>query len=207
MVGRQKNRKPLDYVKPYNNIKCAWNDLQGMKRAYRYYRDKRDTLKKELQEKGLWESMPEEYRFEMYSLRIMMGILEAKITKCTAIYKKLQKEESRRQTEEKLKNIERRARLRDKAYDEHFTSPYQEIDPVTGVKFNVTKEHYEQMMEAMKKKDFPHTQTKDQDEIIQKIKKASDMIARQSHPRSRGIRKELLDKIQRLDEINRLGGQ
>ena len=199
MIRRQKNRKPLDYVKPYYNIEAARNDLQGMKRAYRYYRDKRDTLKAELLELGLWNNMPEDYRFEMYALRTMMGILEAKITKATGIYKKLQKEESARQTDEKLKNIKKLEKQRDKEYDEHFTSPYQEVDK-DGIKYNVTKEHYELIQEAIKQ-DCPYCRIpKDRQKIMQKIREASKEIAKKSSYRTRVFREVLLEEVKKNNE-------
>ena len=102
MIRRQKQRRDIDYVKPYKNSEHARKDLEGMKDAFRYYKNKKEMLKKELQENGLWTNMPKDYRYEMYALRTMLGILDVKITKCTAAYKKLQREESLEQRRIKL---------------------------------------------------------------------------------------------------------
>ena len=103
MIRRQKNRRDIDYVKPYKNSEHARKDLEGMKDAYRYYRNKKERLKKELQENGLWTDMPKDYRYEMYALRTMLGILDVKITKCTGVFKKLQKEESLEQRRQQIR--------------------------------------------------------------------------------------------------------
>lgn len=126
MMRILKDRKSIDYVKPYTTSAWAKYDLDKMKEAFRYYRDKKDRLKNELKEKSLWEDMPADYRFEMYALRTMLGILQVKITKCTAAYKKLQREESVRQVMEKIKQREKeeKKRMREekkakqKAYEE-----------------------------------------------------------------------------------------
>ena len=126
MMRILKDRKSIDYVKPYTTSAWAKYDLDKMKEAFRYYRDKKDRLKNELKEKGLWENMPADYRFEMYALRTMLGILQVKITKCTAVFKKLQREESVRQVMEKIKQREKeeKKRMREekkakqKAYEE-----------------------------------------------------------------------------------------
>ena len=126
MMRILKDRKDIDYVKPYTTSAWAKHDLDKMKEAFRYYRDKKDRLKNELKEKGLWEDMPVDYRYEMYALRTMLGILQVKITKCTAVFKKLQREESVRQVMEKIKQREKeeKKRMREekkakqKAYEE-----------------------------------------------------------------------------------------
>ena len=126
MMRILKDRKSIDYVKPYTTSAWAKYDLDKMKEAFRYYRDKKDRLKNELKEKGLWEDMPKDYRYEMYALRTMLGILQVKITKCTAVFKKLQREESVRQVMEKIKQREKeeKKRMREekkakqKAYEE-----------------------------------------------------------------------------------------
>ena len=194
MIRRQKNRRPIDYVKPYDNIEQVRNDLHGMKRAHHYYKEKREALKTELQEKGLWSDMPEEYRFEMYALRTMMGILEVKITKTTAAFKKLQREESQRQMEEKLKNIEKRA----KNEPDKFTSPYQEVDK-DGIKYNVTKEHYDLIQEGIKRK-VPYFSIKDRKQIMQKIKDASKEISKRpvcKTCKTKEFRENLLDEVKK----------
>ena len=129
MMRILKDRKSIDYVKPYTTSAWAKHDLDKMKEAFRYYRDKKDRLKNELKEKGLWEDMPKDYRYEMYALRTMLGILQVKITKCTAVFKKLQREESVRQVMEKIKQREKeeKKRMREekkakqKAYEEEVT--------------------------------------------------------------------------------------
>ena len=119
MIRRQKDRRDIDYVKPYKNSEHARKDLEGMKDAFRYYKNKKEMLKKELQENGLWTDMPKDYRYEMYALRTMLGILDVKITKGTAAYKKLQREESweqmRQQIREKAKEDRKRRREEEKA--------------------------------------------------------------------------------------------
>ena len=79
MMRIMRERNGIDYVKPYTNSAWAKHDLDKMKEAFRYYRDKKERMKKELKEKGLWENMPEDYRLEMYALRTMLGILQVKI--------------------------------------------------------------------------------------------------------------------------------
>ena len=103
MMRIMRERNGIDYVKPYTNSAWAKHDLDKMKEAFRYYRDKKERMKKELKEKGLWENMPEDYRLEMYALRTMLGILQVKITKCTGVFKKLQKEESLEQRRQQIR--------------------------------------------------------------------------------------------------------
>ena len=97
MMRILKDRKDIDYVKPYTTSAWAKHDLDKMKEAFRYYRDKKD-------------------RFEMYALRTMLGILQVKITKCTSAYKKLQREESLVQEQERLKQLEKEYRKRSREY-------------------------------------------------------------------------------------------
>ena len=44
MIRRQKDRKDIDYVKPYKNSEHARKDLEGMKDAFRYYKNKKEML-------------------------------------------------------------------------------------------------------------------------------------------------------------------
>ena len=102
--NKQRNKKkPIEYVRHYKSSKHAKKGLDGLKDIFIYYMNKRKMLKKELKEKGLWNDMPQNYRYEMYALRTMLGILQVKITKCTIAYKKLQREES---IERRMKEIE-----------------------------------------------------------------------------------------------------
>ena len=126
MMRILKDRKDIDYVKPYTTSAWAKYDLDKMKEAFRYYRDKKERLKNELKEKGLWEDMPADYRFEMYALRTMLGILQVKITKCTAVFKKLQREESLKQEEERLKQLEKEERKRTREYKKQQQMTYEE---------------------------------------------------------------------------------
>ena len=126
MIKGQRNRREIDYVKPYTTSAWAKHDLDKMKDAFRYYRDKKERLKNELKEKGLWEDMPEDYKFEMYALRTMLGILQVKITKCTAVYKKLQAEESVRQVMEKIKQREKEEKKRMKEEKKAKQKAYEE---------------------------------------------------------------------------------
>lgn len=129
MMRILKDRNSIDYVKPYTTSAWAKYDLDKMKEAFRYYRDKKERLKNELKEKGLWEDMPKDYRYEMYALRTMLGILQVKITKCTGVFKKLQKEESLEQRRQQImkKIMEDRKRIKEeenkrlKAYEEEVT--------------------------------------------------------------------------------------
>ena len=126
MMKILKDRKGIDYVKPYTTSAWAKYDLDKMKEAFRYYRDKKDRLKNELKEKGLWENMPADYRFEMYALRTMLGILQVKITKCTAVFKKLQREESLAQRREWIRKKAMEDRKRRKEEENKRLEAYEE---------------------------------------------------------------------------------
>ena len=121
-----KDRKSIDYVKPYTTSAWAKHDLDKMKEAFRYYRDKKDRLKNELKEKGLWEDMPKDYRYEMYALRTMLGILQVKITKCTAAFKKLQREESLEQRRQQIKEMVKEDRKRRREEEKAKRKAYEE---------------------------------------------------------------------------------
>jgi hypothetical protein len=126
MMRILKDRKDIDYVKPYTTSAWAKHDLDKMKEVFRYYRDKKERLKNELKEKGLWENMPADYRFEMYALRTMLGILQVKITKCTAVFKKLQREESLEQRRQQIRKKEMENRKRRKEEENKRLETYEE---------------------------------------------------------------------------------
>jgi hypothetical protein len=62
----------------------------------------------------------------MYALRTMLGILDVKITKCTGVFKKLQKEESVRQVMEKIKQREKEEKKRMKEEKKAKQKAYEE---------------------------------------------------------------------------------
>lgn len=130
-------------MKTYTDAKVAMSDLDGLRKQFRYFRDKKQSLKDELIEKGLYADAPAEYRYEMSACRTMMGILEVQITKTRGQVRKLQKEESYRQLMEKIKEQEKRER----EYRKRFKGP--EIIDENGIKYYVTEEHRAEMMKKI----------------------------------------------------------
>lgn len=132
-------------VREYTDIKVCWHDLNQMKAQYKYFRDKKENLKKSLEQMVVVsDETVRQIRWEMYSCRIMLGILEVKITKTTSILKKLQKKESNRQRMEKIKEQKKRER----EYGKRFTGP--SVTDENGIKYYVTEEHREELMTRIK---------------------------------------------------------
>ena len=160
MIRRQKDRRDIDYVKPYKNSEHARKDLEGMKDAFKYYKNKKETLKKELQENGLWTCMPKDYRYEMYALRTMLGILDVKITKCTAAYKKLQREESWEQRRQQIRKKVMEDTKRRKEEENKLLEAYEE-EVTKQIEYYSTEEGRKKIMsKVLDAANIIHKQTK-----------------------------------------------
>ena len=160
MMRIMRERNGIDYVKPYTNSAWAKHDLDKMKEAFRYYRDKKERMKKELKEKGLWENMPEDYRLEMYALRTMLGILQVKITKCTGVFKKLQKEESLEQRRQQIRKKVMEDAKRRKEEENKLLEAYEE-EVTKQIEYYSTEEGRKKIMsKVLDTANIIHKQTK-----------------------------------------------
>ena len=146
-MGANKSKRQGVNVKTYTDAKVAMSDLDGLRKQFRYFRDKKQRLKDELIEKGLYADAPAEYRYEMSACRTMLGILEVQITKTRGQVRKLQKEESYRQLIEKIKEQAIKDRKSRKEFVERFKG--SEIIDENGIKYYVTEEHRAEMMKKI----------------------------------------------------------
>lgn len=139
-MAANKSKRQGVKVKTYTDAKVAMSDLDGLRKLFRYFRDKKERLKDELIEMGRYADAPAEYRYEMCACRTMLGILEVQITKTRGQVRKLQKDESYRQLMEKIKEQKRRER----EYRKRFEG--KTVTDENGIKYYVTEEHYEEVM-------------------------------------------------------------
>ena len=148
-MGANKSKRQGVKVKTYTDAKVAMSDLEGLRKQFRYFRDKKQRLKDELIEMGQYADAPTEYRYEMSACRTMLGILEVQITKTRSQVRKLQKEESYRQLEEEIR--ETAIRDRERRLQEKKMLKEHEVTDENGISYYVTEEHRKELMTKIMK--------------------------------------------------------